>query len=102
MKEKAKNKNKKATTKGDLVSSIAEFSGLSKANSTRALVGFMESIKKGLKDGEDIKILGLGTFHVIKRKAGMGRNPRTGEPLKIKEAKLPKFRASKALKEAIS
>lgn len=102
MKKSSDNKNQKATTKGDIVSSIAELSGLSKANSTLALEGFMESIKKGLKDGEDIKILGLGTFSVVKREPRTGRNPRTGLAIKIAASKLPKFRSSKMLKEAIS
>lgn len=102
MKESAKNKNQKATNKGDLISSIEELTKLSKVDSTLALEGCIESIMKGLKAGEDVRIKDLGTFRVAKRKAGMGRNPRTVEPLKIKAAKLPKFRASKTLKEAIS
>ena len=102
MKKSAEIKNQKITNKGDLVSSVATLSGLSKADAMRALDGMLDSIKKGLKDGEDVKINGLGVFSVKKREAGMGRNPRTGEPLKIAAAKLPKFRASKALKESIS
>lgn len=102
MKKRSDNKNQKATNKGDLVSSIAELSGLSKADSTLALEGFMESIKKGLKDGKDIKILGLGTFSVAKREPRTGRNPRTGLSIKIAASKLPRFRSSKILKEAIS
>ena len=102
MKKSAENKNQKATNKGDLVASISKLSNLSKATSTIVLEHFLYSIQQGLKAGEEVRIKELGTFRVIKRKAGMGRNPRTGEPLKIKAANLPKFRASKALKEAIS
>lgn len=102
MKKSAENKNKKATNKGDLVSSIVELTKLSKATTTLVLDNLLYSIKQGLKAGEEVRIKELGTFRVIKRKAGMGRNPKTGEPLKIKAAKLPKFRASKTLKEAIS
>jgi len=95
-------KNKKVTNKGDLVSSVATLSGLSKADAMRALDGMFDSIKKGLKDGDDVRIQGLGIFSVKEREAGIGRNPRTGEPLKIKAAKLPKFRAGKTLKDAIA
>lgn len=102
MKKSAENKNQKATNKGDLVASISKLSNLSKATSTIVLEHFLYSIQQGLKAGEEVRIKELGTFRVIKRKAGMGRNPRTGEPLKIKAANLPKFRASKTLKEAIS
>ena len=102
MKKSTESKNQKATNKGDIISSIAEFSGLSKAYSKLCLDHMLHSIQQGLKAGEEVRIKELGTFRVIKRKAGTGRNPRTGEPLKIKAANLPKFRASKTLKEAIS
>lgn len=102
MKKSAENKNQKATNKKDLVSSIVALSGLSKATSTLVLDHFLYSIKQGLRVGQDVRIKDLGTFRVFNRKAGMGRNPRTGEPHKIAAAKLPRFRASKALKEAIS
>jgi len=101
MKKSAENKNQKST-KGDLISSLSEITKLSKATSTQVLDHFLYSIQQGLKAGEDVRIKGLGTFRVIKRKAGVGRNPKTGEMLIIKAAKLPKFRASKTLKEAIS
>ena len=102
MKKSTENKNQKTLNKADLVSSLSDLSGLSKADSTLALEGLTESIKKGLKDGKDIRIHGLGTFHVAKREARTGRNPRTGLAIKIAASKLPRFRASKMLKEAIS
>ena len=102
MKKSSENKNQKVTNKGDLISSMSEITKLSKATSTLILDNMLYSIQQGLKAGQEVRIKGLGTFHVIKRKAGVGRNPRTGEPLKIKAANLPKFRASKALREAIS
>lgn len=102
MKKNTEHKNKKAINKGTLVSSVSDLSGLSKAESTLALEGLMESIKKGLKAGQDVRIHGLGTFHVATLKARMGHNPRTREPLKIKASKLPRFRASKTLKDAIA
>ena len=102
MKKSAEKKNQKTLNKADLVSSISDLSGLSKADSTLALEGLTESIKKWLKDGKDIRIHGLGTFLVAKRAARMGRNPRTGIEIKIAASKLPRFRASKILKEAIA
>ena len=102
MKKSTENKNQKVTNKGDLISSIAELTKLSKATSTMVLDNLLYSIQQGLKAGEEVRIKELGIFRVIKRKAGMGRNPRTGEPIKIKAANLPKFKASKALKDAIA
>ena len=102
MKKSTENKNQKTLNKAGLVSSISDLSGLSKADSILALEGLTESIKKGLKDGKDIRIHGLGTFHVAKRAARMGRNPRTGIEIKIAASKLPRFRASNILKEAIA
>ena len=101
MKKSTENKNQKTLNKADLVSSLSDLSGLSKADSTLALEGLTESIKKGLKDGTDIRIHGLGTFSVAKREARMGRNPRTGLEIKIAASKLPGFRASKTFKEGI-
>ena len=101
MTKSTENKNQKVTNKGDLVSSISEITKLSKATSKLVLDHLLYSIQQGLKAGQEVRIKELGTFRVIERKAGMGRNPRTGEPIKIKVAKLPKFRASKTLKEAI-
>lgn len=97
-----KKNDKKAINKGDLVSFVSDLSGLSKAESTLALEGLIDSIKKGLKEGQDVRIHGLGTFHVVTLKARTGHNPKTREPLKIKASKLTKFRSSKKLKEDIS
>jgi len=102
MKSTAETKNKKITGKPDLISSISVLSGLSKATSGLALAYLLVAIQKGLKEGKDVRIKGLGIFRVVKREATMGRNPRTGEPIKIKASKYPKFRASKTLKDAIS
>jgi len=102
MKRSSETKNKKITGKLDLVASISTLSGLSKSTSGLALAYLLVSIQKGLKEGKDVRIKGLGIFRVVKREATMGRNPRTGEPIKIKASKYPKFRASKTLKDAIS
>jgi DNA-binding protein HU-beta len=88
-------------TKGDLVGSISDQTGLTKADSERALNAFIETVKKSLKKGNDVSLVGFGTFTISKRKARIGRNPRTGEAIKIAAAKLPKFRAGKGLKDAV-
>lgn len=95
-------KDTKPMNKEDFVASVAELSGLSKKDSTQALDAMIKSIQKGLKNGNDVSITGFGTFCVTKRKAREGRNPRTGETIKIAAAKIPKFRAGKNLKEAIA
>jgi DNA-binding protein HU-beta len=91
-----------AINKNDLVASVAELSGLTKADSARAVDGFIQAITKSLKANEEVRLVGFGTFAVAHRPAGEGRNPRTGEKIKIKASKLPKFRAGKGLKEAIA
>ncbi|MEI6790971.1 MAG: HU family DNA-binding protein [Myxococcaceae bacterium] len=102
MKSSSETKNKKIIGKLDLVASISELSGLSKATSGLALTYLLVAIQKGLKEGKDVRIKGFGIFRIVKREATMGRNPRTREPIKIKASKYPKFRASKTLKDAIS
>jgi DNA-binding protein HU-beta len=88
--------------KEGLIASTAEISGLSKADSARAVEAIIESIQKGLKEGKSITLVGFGSFSVQKREAREGRNPRTGETIKIAASKNPKFRAGKTFKEAIS
>jgi len=88
-------------TKADLVASMADAAGVSKAVAEKALNGFISAIGKALKKGDKIALTGFGTFSVSNRKARMGRNPQTGEAIKIKAAKVPKFSAGKSLKEAV-
>ncbi len=88
-------------TKADLVGSMADSAGVSKAVAEKALNGFISAIGKALKKGDRIALTGFGTFSVSNRKARMGRNPQTGEQIKIKAAKVPKFSAGKSLKEAV-
>jgi len=88
--------------KTQLVSKVASVSGLTKTDAERAVEATFESISSTLKGGEEVRLVGFGTFAVINRAASMGRNPRTGEPLKIKASRLPKFRAGKQLKDAVS
>ncbi len=88
--------------KSDLVDAIAKSADLSKASAARALDATVETIKKALKKGDTVSLVGFGTFKVGKRAARNGRNPRTGATIKIKAAKVPKFSAGKGLKDAVN
>ncbi|HYA14682.1 MAG TPA: HU family DNA-binding protein [Syntrophales bacterium] len=86
--------------KGDLVNEVAKAT-CCKACAVKAVDGFLGSVKKALKKGESVTLVGFGTFSVSKRAARKGRNPQTGEPIKIAAKKVPKFSAGKALKAAV-
>ncbi|MBI5626383.1 MAG: HU family DNA-binding protein, partial [Nitrosomonadales bacterium] len=86
--------------KSDLVDAIAKSAEISKAAAGRALDATVDTIKKALKKGDTVSLVGFGTFKVGKRAARNGRNPRTGATIKIKAAKVPKFSAGKGLKDA--
>jgi DNA-binding protein HU-beta len=88
--------------KTELIEHIATKSDISKAAATRALASIIEAVKKTLKKGDTVTLVGFGTFSVSKRAARTGRNPRTGAPLKIKAAKVPRFKAGKGLKDALN
>ncbi|MFZ5485599.1 MAG: HU family DNA-binding protein [Pseudomonadota bacterium] len=88
--------------KTELIDHIANDADISKAAATRALESAIEAVKQTLKKGGSVSLVGFGTFSVGKRAARVGRNPRTGAEIKIKAAKVPKFRAGKALKDAIN
>ncbi len=90
------------SNKSDLIEAIAKSADISKAAAGRALDATIESIKKTLKKGEMVSLVGFGTFYVGKRAARNGRNPQTGATIKIKAAKVPKFRAGKGLKDAVN
>jgi len=90
------------SNKSDLIEAIAKSADISKAAAGRALDATIESIKKSLKKGELVSLVRFGTFYVGKRAARNGRNPRTGATIKIKAAKVPKFRAGKGLKDAVN
>lgn len=83
--------------KAELVSKIAEDAGITKVQATAALGSFMEGVTKTLKSGNKLILVGFGTFSVSKRAARKGRNPQTGETIKIKAKKVAKFKASKEL-----
>ena len=87
--------------KSELIDAIALSADISKAAAGRALDGAMDAVKKALKKGEMVTLVGFGSFYVGKRAARTGRNPRTGDPIKIKAAKVPKFRPGKGLKDSL-
>ena len=89
-------------SKGDLIESVAKTAALSKAKATIAVNAVFDTISTSLKKGKDVTLVGFGTFSVTKRKARNGRNPQTGETIKIKATKAPKFKAGKGLKEAVA
>ena len=87
--------------KSELIDAIAKRADLSKAAAGRALDAAIETINSSLKKGGKVTLMGFGTFSVSKRAARTGRNPRSGAEIKIKAAKVPKFKPGKALKDAV-
>ncbi|MGO8907507.1 MAG: HU family DNA-binding protein [Solirubrobacteraceae bacterium] len=87
--------------KSQLIDAIAKDTGLAKADAARALDSFEGTVGKTLKKGEDVIITGFGKFSVVKRAARKGVNPRTGEPVKIKASKAPKFSPGATLKQTV-
>ena len=88
--------------KTELVAAIAERTELSKKDAEKALKAFTDVVAEELKKGEKIQLVGFGTFEVSERAAREGRNPQTGEVMKIEASKAPKFKAGKALKDALN
>jgi DNA-binding protein HU-beta len=88
--------------KSELIQSVAETAGIPKATATKAVDAVIESIKNRLSDGDTVTLIGFGTFTVRERAARTGRNPRTGDPISIKAAKVPVFKPGKALKESVN
>lgn len=88
--------------KSDFVNAIADSAELTKADAGRAVDAMVEVVKKALKKGDTVMLVGFGTFSVRKRAARQGRNPQTGATIKIKASKSPAFKAGKALKDAVN
>ncbi|MDO4426619.1 MAG: HU family DNA-binding protein [Moraxella sp.] len=88
--------------KSELIDAVAEQSGLTKADTTKALNGLIDTLTDAMKRGDDVVLVGFGTFSVKERAARTGRNPKTGEPLKIAASKVPSFKAGKGLKDAVN
>jgi DNA-binding protein HU-beta len=87
--------------KQELIGVVADLTGLSRGDATRAVEGVFDTITGALKRGDEVRLVGFGTFSCSKRKASTGRNPRTGEPMQIKESTQPKFKAGKVLKDSV-
>ncbi len=88
--------------KSELVQKVAETADIQKSVAAKAIDAVIESIKDSLKEGDTVTLIGFGTFTVRERSARTGRNPRTGDPIEIKEAKVPVFKPGKALKDAVN
>ncbi|UXI00482.1 nucleoid-associated protein HU-beta [Photobacterium sp. TY1-4] len=88
--------------KTQLVDKIAENADISKASAGRALDAFIDAVSDSLKAGEQVALVGFGTFSVRERAARTGRNPQTGEEIQISAAKVPGFKAGKALKDSVN
>lgn len=87
--------------KGELIEAVVKATKLKKTDVSNALNATLETVTKTLKKGQSVTIAGFGTFGVVKRKGRKGRNPQTGETIKIKASKAPKFKAGSKLKEAV-
>ena len=88
--------------KNDLIAAVAQATGTSKADAAKAVDGVIDAITGALKSGDGVQLVGFGTFSVADRAARQGRNPRTGETIQIVASKQPKFKAGKALKDAVN
>jgi DNA-binding protein HU-beta len=88
--------------KTQLIEEVVKSTNLSKAEAGRAIDVVFQSISKALKEGEEVSLVGFGTFTVRERSARTGRNPQTGEKIDIKASKIPSFRAGKALKDSVN
>ncbi len=88
--------------KSELIDAMAANAGISKSAAASALDGFIDAVGGALKKGDQVTLVGFGTFLVREREARTGRNPRTGESIDIKASKLPSFKAGKGLKDAVN
>jgi len=88
--------------KSELISAIADKSGLTQADAGKALAAFCDSVTESLSKGGDVQLTGFGGFSVSERAARTGRNPQTGATIQIAAAKMPKFKAGKGLKDAVN
>ena len=88
--------------KNDLIAAVADNTELSRGDATKAVDAVFDLITDCLKNGDEVRLVGFGTFSVSQRKATQGRNPRTGETIQIPASKQPKFKAGKGLKDAVN
>jgi DNA-binding protein HU-beta len=88
--------------KQELIGAVADVTGLARNDASRAVEAILDTIGTELRKGSEVRLVGFGSFSVTKRKASIGRNPRTGEPMSIKATAQPKFRPGKGLKDLVS
>jgi DNA-binding protein HU-beta len=88
--------------KNDLIAHVADTADLSKTDASKAVDAVIDGITSTLKKGSEVRLVGFGTFAVTKREASVGRNPRTGEKIKIPASRQPRFKAGKTLKDALN
>ena len=88
--------------KQELIATVADSAGLAKGDAARAVEAVFDTIATTLKKGEEVRLVGFGTFLLSRRKASTGRNPRTGEPMTIKASNNPKFKTGKLLKDSVN
>lgn len=88
--------------KTELIDAVAEKAGLSKSDASNAVDAVLEAVTDSLKTGDQVALVGFGTFLVRRREARQGRNPRTKEPIQIPAANVPAFKAGKALKDSVN
>lgn len=88
--------------KNEFIDRVSDMAGINKAEATRAVDAVFDAITEALRRGDDVRLVGFGTFSAAKRKAREGRNPRTGETIRIPESIQPKFSAGKGLKDALN
>ncbi len=88
--------------KQELIGAVADSTGLAKNDAGKAVEAVFDTITAALKRGDEVRLVGFGTFSASKRKASTGRNPRTGEPMEIKASVQPKFKAGKGLKDSVN
>jgi DNA-binding protein HU-beta len=88
--------------KNDLVAAVSSETGLSKADAAKAVDGVFNTVASALRRGDDVRLVGFGTFSVVNRKASVGRNPRTGATIQIPASRQPKFKAGKGLKQSVN
>ncbi len=88
--------------KSEIIAKMAESAAITKAAADKALTAFQDAVKESLKNGNKVSLIGFGSFSISERKARIGRNPKTGEEIKIPASKTVKFTPAKGLKEAVS
>lgn len=88
--------------KNEFIDRVSDLAGMSKTDATRAVDAVFDAVTEALKRGDDVRLVGFGTFSASRRAARTGRNPRTGEPIEIAASVQPKFSAGKGLKDALN